>query len=447
MLLRFRVSNFRSFGDKTEISFLAGSRDGDHENHLVALPGLAAKVLRTSVVYGANGAGKSNLYRAIRFVAGLAMADASRDGKIRFASFAFADNASVVSEFELTFLSDGNVYGYSIDVSQGVIAQEHLGKLVNGRMEPLYDRIVDVQGRLSVAASGALSEKEKAQAFVGAVNTRSLLSVIGENIPADQRSRDVNAVINWFDGLLFIGPDETFAGSILDQCRNEEFKRFSEAMLDWASGVGGIDVEEGAVSEDQIPQLISSRKAQDVLEAIHQRSIVHLKNRAGTEMKLAPDRDGSVRTMELKAIHHLEGGKKGVLDFGEESDGTKRLLNLLPALYDLLKRNRVCIIDEIDRSMHAILTRSVLRIFLAHIGSGQLVLTTHESSLLDAEIFRRDEIWFAEKDTKGMTRLYSLNDFKKRTQATIRDYYLEGRYGATPQDVNSLTEIQRGRRP
>ena len=158
MLLRFRVSNFRSFGEKTEISLLAGSRDDDHKNHLVALPGLDAKVLRTSVVYGANGAGKSNLYRAVRFFVGLAMGDASRDGKIRFSSFAFADNGSVASEFELTFLSDGNVYGYSINVSQGVITAEHLAKLVNGRMEPLYDRIVEDDGRLSVAASGALSE-------------------------------------------------------------------------------------------------------------------------------------------------------------------------------------------------------------------------------------------------------------------------------------------------
>lgn len=445
MLLRFRVSNFRSFGEKTEISLLAGSRDDDHKNHLVALPGLDAKVLRTSVVYGANGAGKSNLYRAVRFFVGLAMGDASRDGKIRFSSFAFADNGSVASEFELTFLSDGNVYGYSINVSQGVITAEHLAKLVNGRMEPLYDRIEEDDGRLSVAASGALSEKEKAQAFVGAVNTRSLLSVIGENIPADQRSRDVNAVVNWFDGLLFVGPEEAFAGSILDQCRNDEFKRFSEAILGWASGVGGIDVNEHAVNEGEIRQLISSDKAQDVLDAIHQQSVVRLKNKAGTEMKLTPGQDGVVRTMELKAVHHLENGKVGMLDFGEESDGTKRLLNLLPALYDLLKHDRVCIIDEIDRSMHAILTRSVLRIFLSSIGSGQLILTTHESSLLDADIFRRDEIWFAEKDTKGMTRLYSLNDYKKRTQATIRDYYLEGRYGATPQSINNLAEVQGGR--
>ena len=446
MLLRFRVSNFRSFGDKTEISLLAGNRDSNHKNHLVALPEVDAKVLRTSVVYGANGAGKSNLYRAIRFFAGLAMGDASRDGKIRFSSFAFGDNVGAVSEFELTFLSGGSVYGYSIDVAQGVITAEHLAKLVNGRMESLYDRIVDGDGRLSVSASGSLSEKEKAQAFVGAVNTRSLLSVIGENIPADQRSRDVNAIVDWFDGLLFVGPKAAFAGSILDQCHNEEFKRFSEAILSWASGVEGIDVKENAVNEGQIRQLISPSKAQDVMEAIHQQSVVHLKNKAGTEMKLIPDRDGGIRTMELKAIHRLAGGKVGILDFGEESDGTKRLLNLLPALYDLLKHDRVCIIDEMDRSMHALLTRSVLRIFLSHIGSGQLILTTHESSLLDAEIFRRDEIWFAEKDTKGMTRLYSLNDYKKRTQATIRDYYLEGRYGATPQDVNSLSDIQGGAR-
>ena len=442
MLLRFRVSNFRSFGDKTELSLLAGSRCDDHENHLVSIPGVAAKVLRTSVVYGANGAGKSNLYRAIRFFTSLAIGDVSRDGKIRFSPFAFSGVKDFGTEFELTFVSDGEVYGYSVEISQGLVRAEHLAKLVSGRMEPLYDRISQDDGKLSVAASGSLSEKEKAQAFVGAVSTRSLLSVIRENIPSDQRSKEVNAAIYWFDGLLFIGPEETFAGSILDQCRNEEFKKFSEVILEWASGVGGIDVKEGSVNEDQVRQLISKDKVGDVLNALHQQSVVHLTNKAGTEMRLTQDHDGSVRSMELKAIHRLADGQVGVLDFGEESDGTKRLLNLLPALYDLMKHDRVCFIDEIDRSMHAILTRSVLRIFLSHIGSGQLILTTHESSLLDADIFRRDEIWFAEKDAKGMTRLYSLNDYKKRTQATIRDYYLEGRYGATPQDVDSLSAIQ-----
>lgn len=444
MLLRFRVSNFRSFGDSAEISLLAGSRDNSHENHLVALPGLNAKALRTSVVYGANGAGKSNLYRAIRFFTGLAMGDASRDGKIRFSSFAFADNPNIVSGFELTFLSDGNVYGYAIDVSQGVITGEHLAKLANGHMEPLYDRIADDAGSLSVAASGALSEKEKAQAFVGAGNTRSLLSVIKENIPADQRSGDVNAVISWFEGLIFVGPDDTYGGSILEECRDDEFKKFAEAILGWASGVNGLDVREETVPEDKLRQVFSKEKAQNVLSALQHRSTVHLRDRNGTEMSLESGRDGEIRSLELQALHRLSDGRVGVLGLGDESDGTKRLLNLLPALYDIMKNSRVCIIDEIDRSLHAILTRSVLRIFLSQISRGQLILTTHESSLLDAEIFRRDEIWFAEKDTKGMTRLYSLNDYKKRTQATIRDYYLEGRYGATPQDVNSLSDIQGG---
>ena len=199
MLLRFRVSNFRSFGDKTELSLLAGSRCDDHENHLVSIPGVAAKVLRTSVVYGANGAGKSNLYRAIRFFTSLAIGDVSRDGKIRFSPFAFSGVKDFGTEFELTFVSDGEVYGYSVEISQGLVRAEQLAKLVAGRVEPLYDRISQDDGKLSVAASGSLSEKEKAQAFVGAVSTRSLLSVIRENIPSDQRIKVVNAAIYWFD--------------------------------------------------------------------------------------------------------------------------------------------------------------------------------------------------------------------------------------------------------
>ena len=136
----------------------------------------------------------------------------------------------------------------------------------------------------------------------------------------------------------------------------------------------------------------------------------------------------------LRAVHRLEGGSEGVLDISDESDGTKRMVDLLPAFFAVKTHGRVCVVDEMDRSIHALLMRSFLRLFLGASGKGQLIFTTHENSLLDVDIFRRDEIWFVEKDTKGMTRLYSLNDYRPRTLRTVRDYYLQGRYGAIPSE-------------
>jgi AAA15 family ATPase/GTPase len=98
------------------------------------------------------------------------------------------------------------------------------------------------------------------------------------------------------------------------------------------------------------------------------------------------------------------------------------------------RQNKVYFIDEIDRSMHPILARKFLEYFLDSCVSDkrQIILTTHESNLLDLSLLRRDEIWFTEKDSESSTRLYSLSDFKVRNDLEIRRHYLQGRFGAVP---------------
>jgi AAA15 family ATPase/GTPase len=115
------------------------------------------------------------------------------------------------------------------------------------------------------------------------------------------------------------------------------------------------------------------------------------------------------------------------LDLTEESDGTRRLLNLIP-------RSTTLFIDEVDRSLHPMLVWKFLEFFLRWCAGcrGQIIVTTHESNLLDLDLLRRDEIWFAEKDQTAAMRLYSMADFKVRKDHEIRKHYLQGRFGAVP---------------
>jgi len=145
-------------------------------------------------------------------------------------------------------------------------------------------------------------------------------------------------------------------------------------------------------------------------------------------------------------------GKIVPLAITEESDGTRRLIHLIPALHRLRSSSAVYFIDEIDRSLHPILVRSFLESFLKSCGGGprQIIVTTHESNLLDQDLLRRDEIWFAEKDREGMTHLYSLMDFKVRNDLELRKHYLQGRFGAIPYmgNVESLMpEAEQGTEP
>jgi hypothetical protein len=141
-----------------------------------------------------------------------------------------------------------------------------------------------------------------------------------------------------------------------------------------------------------------------------------------------------VYQISVQAAHEHERGKVVRLELAEESDGTRRLLNLISALHRLRTIGGVYIIDEIDRSLHPMLVKEFLEFFLKSrsAGAGQIIVTTHESNLLDQDLLRRDEIWFAEKDQSAATRLYSLLDFKVRNDLEIRKHYLQGRFGAVP---------------
>ena len=136
----------------------------------------------------------------------------------------------------------------------------------------------------------------------------------------------------------------------------------------------------------------------------------------------------------IQALHKLPSGGTFPIELNEESDGTRRLLDFIPALHQVKKNDSVYVIDEIDRSMHPILVWKFLDFFLRSCTSSnsQIIVTTHESNLLDLELLRRDEIWFVEKDQNLSSHIYSLSDFRVRTDQAIQKHYLSGRFGAIP---------------
>ena len=137
----------------------------------------------------------------------------------------------------------------------------------------------------------------------------------------------------------------------------------------------------------------------------------------------------------IQSEHVTSDWSRVSLPFSEESDGTQRLMHLLPALHSICQGQCLFVIDEIDRSLHPLLAKGFVRAFLeAASGRGsQLIFTTHEIAFLDLDLLRRDEIWFANKKLpEGATELYSLSDYKVRTDIRIDKSYLEGRFEAVP---------------
>ena len=153
--------------------------------------------------------------------------------------------------------------------------------------------------------------------------------------------------------------------------------------------------------------------------------------------------------VEVRTTRRLPGTDKEVeWDLDQESDGTQRMLELLGPIYDVLQEGAVLVMDELDTSLHAYITRELVQLFNSprtNPGHAQLVFTTHDTSLLDPTIFRRDQVWFTAKDSSGQTDLYSLEDFSPRKGEAIQKGYLAGRYGGIP-DLEKF-EFSQTRKP
>jgi len=427
MIVSFSVSNFRSFSTEETFSLVASNRlSGTHDDHAVPIPDSKEKVLRTAVLYGANGAGKSNLFKALRYLKWLALTTRPKESGTGREPFRFGGTADAPSRFDLQFTVADKLYRFGLNADDKRITEEWLYQVVGNRERLLFDRTTDENGEVAIDASGLKSAGDKvtALATVGGPQNQSFLSTLNATLGAGDFGDELSHVLNWFKrGLNLIGPDESWpVGRRLNQ--DPRFLSFAGDFLRSAStGVNRLEVLKKGSSDDA-----DSVVLQDLVEG------EWIQLRDGQELLIQGKGEVRAYQIRVQAVHEHEPGKIVRLDMAEESDGTRRLLNLISALHSGHSYGAVYFIDEIDRSLHPILVKEFLEFFLKSREGDprQLILTTHESNLLDQDLLRRDEIWFAEKDQAAATRLYSLLDFKVRNDLEIRKHYLQGRFGAVP---------------
>jgi hypothetical protein len=289
-----------------------------------------------------------------------------------------------------------------------------------------------------------------ALATVGAPPTQSFLStVVASALPAGDIGPDLTSAIGWFMSVLNLIPPGLSLMPLWRKLNDDP------TLLDFASdflrssstGVDRLEIMKSEISREELPSFVGEQRAVQLVQEAEsgRRRFIKATRVAGDAWIEVAGSDG-FRLVRFQSTHKTQDGSTVNLDLEDESDGTRRLLDLLPALHQMQRQGGVYFVDEIDRSMHPILVRRLLEFFLDSCGEnpGQMILTTHESSLLDLDLLRRDEIWFAEKDHEQATRLYSLADFKVRNDLEIRKHYLQGRFGAIP-FLGSLDRLVKGK--
>jgi uncharacterized protein len=439
MIVSFSISNFRSFAAEETFSLVASKRfSGNQETHVVPIPNSDENVLRTAVLYGANGAGKSNLFKALAYLRNMVLRPRKKNSGTGREMHHFGGQQDQPSSFDLRFVVGDKLYRFGFKVDDQHITEEWLVWMDGGREKELYERITNSEGKVIIEAKGlkAVGNKLAALATVGGPKNQTFLATIRANLEPPDYGDEMQKVLGWFEqNLQLVEPDASFAqlGNFL--IRNAGFREFaSEFLKSVSTGVDRLEVVQKELTEEQLRGLLPKLTVSDVLTDIQEDGIAIVQLGKDREFLVEPTGEGHYNLLTIQAAHTPQMEQAISLELAEESDGTRRLLHLIPALYHLQTSDAVFFIDEIDRSMHPMLVWKFLEFFLKSCEGGkrQIIVTTHESHLLDLALLRRDEIWFAEKDPKGATRLYSLVDFKVRKDLEIRKHYLQGRFGAVP---------------
>lgn len=439
MIVSFSVENFRSFAGEETFSLVASNRfGGHHDGHLVPIPGIEEKALRTAVLYGANGAGKSNLFKSLTYMRTMALFTRKKNSGTGRESFRFSEEIDKTTSFDLQFIAGEKLYRFGFKVDDQRILEEWLIKVESGREKELFERITDSNGKVTIEAKGFRSEGEKLNALVtvGGPQNQTFLSTIRATLDTSEYGDDIAAVLDWFDcTLTLIRPDAKYRDLGHHLTNDKDFLRFASDFLKSSStGIDHLTSIKKEISEDQIRSLLTEDLLSEVITDLEEDGMAVVPLGEGKEVLVERAGENHYFLLTIQAAHEHQDGEMIPLDLSEESDGTKRLLHLIPALHHLRTSGGVFVIDEIDRSMHPKLSWKFLEFFLkcCEGEQRQVIVTTHESNLLDLDLLRRDEIWFAEKDKSGATRLYSLADFKIRKDLEIRKHYLQGRFGAIP---------------
>lgn len=434
MILRVTFENIYSFNERAELSLVAGKGSNFPAHVCRAEKRDDISVLKSSLIYGANASGKSNIIKAINLLkqitlVGIKHADVS--------VFKLGEAKKEDARLEIEIKVGANYYAYGILFNPRQIKEEWLYQITSRNEKKIYERTVKENDSVfDIEELNLANDHKKFLSFLaeGTPKDKSFLSEYNE-----RNGKGVNGisdVYNWFkNDLKIIFPNTRFKGLMIKMERDNIFSDAIKSLLEYFNtgivGLKNYEIKRESITD--LPQKIID----DIFIDAKPNETFLLSN-----YLFKTDSRGRASIYKQKSIHKNTIGEDIVFEMQEESDGSLRLLDFIPCLIDLRVNSPVYLIDEIDRSMHPMLTRRFFEAYYKELScekNAQLICTTHESNLLDLNLVRSDEVWFVEKERiNGSSHLSSLTEYKPRED--VRKGYLQGRYGAIPffADINKL---------
>ena len=427
MLVRLAVENWMSFKDRTEFSMVA-SKEQQHGERLTRLVKYRLRLLPAAVLYGGNASGKTNFFKAISFAKHFVVRGTTPESVIPVDPYGLepASGRRPV-QFSFEILIGETVYELTFALTHRKVVEERLARVTSANERVLYHRI---DGDPDPHLHGSLNSARLRFAFEGTrENQLYLTNSVSQKIDA------FKPIYDWFAiTLVMIAPDSRFGS--FEQFITEGtplYATMNSALPKLDTGICHLAGEDVPFDAIQLPESMKQKIREDVQEG---RAVTVL---APNEEKfVVTRRAGELSVKKLYTYHLNSEGDPTRFEMRQESDGTKRIIDLLPAFLDLSRSAlpKVYVIDELDRSLHSLLTQQLLEAYLGSCTTEtrkQLLFTTHDLMLMDQRLFRRDEMWIAERRQDGSSRLISLSEYADiRNDKDILKSYLQGRMGGIP---------------
>ncbi len=427
MIVSVSLENWMSFRDQTTFSMVA-TRERQHGGRVPKVQKYQARVLPIAALYGGNASGKSNFFRALSFVKNFIVDGTKPGGNIPVDRFLLDEESySKPSQFQLMLLINEKLFEFSFAVTPKAVIEEKVVAITSTSEKVLYHRKNDeIKFDSSIASDDFLKF-----AFRGTRrNQLFLTNSVSQNV------NNFRQIYDWFDdSLILIGSTSQYfaLGGFLSE-QDSHHLTMNQVLSQLDTGIDHVGAEEIPFDQIPIPESTKDKLMGEVKEGMN----VELTHASTNSRFFVTHKDSDLIVWKPVAYHRKSDGTKAKFELWQESDGSQRLLDLLPAFLDLSSpgSKRVYLIDEIDRHLHTSLVRKLLENYLAMSDADtrmQLLFTTHDVMLMDQQLLRRDEMWVVERETSGASCLYSFSDFKGiRYDKDIRKSYLQGRLGGVP---------------
>jgi len=420
MLIQFSVRNFRTFKEKATLSLVASNYDKEREDENVSVDTkFNMRIVKSAVIYGANASGKSKFIEALMFMRRFVISSSKESQKgdeIPVEPFKLnAESESAPSEFEVVFIHDGTMYRYGFEVDRKQVVSEWLyHKPKTKEVELFYRDHQQFETHSRNFTKGATLIKE------GLVRDNALLLSV-----AAQFNDTVSiALMDWFKSLKTISGlrEEGYKGFTMGRTEDPEHKTKILNLLR-AADLGIQDIKLEILDVEKLPKDMPKELKEIIIKETNEEN-----------KKFVSD---------VLTLHKRFDDSKQFVDYtnfslDEESSGTVKFFALTGPILDVIENGYTLVVDELDSKLHPNLVCKIVSLFNSkefNPKNAQLVFNTHDTNLLSSGLFRRDQVWFTEKDKYGEAKLYSLADFKSdtvRKSEPFEDNYIRGKYGAIP---------------